>query len=125
MKKENLKELKITRRDCERGESTRVIGFSQRLENGINIRLNLVKGKVTTPRIESFGEMIPNKLCPTAVTLFTSHLIDGHGGSPCINNDGKVIGMVSRIDSFEKHRGYLVPWNELRNLLNRARSVVS
>ena len=52
-------------------------------------------------------------MCPT---------ISGHSGGPCVNDEGKVIGILSRADPVESQRCYLAPTNELKSLVNKAKS---
>jgi ankyrin repeat protein len=47
--------------------------------------------------------------------------IQGHSGGPCLNASGEVVGILSRSDSFEGRRWYLVPFSELQALLLTAR----
>jgi len=52
-------------------------------------------------------------MCPT---------ISGHSGGPCVNYQGEVIGLLSRVDSAEMHRCYVVPASEWKHLLKKANS---
>jgi len=54
-------------------------------------------------------------MCPT---------ISGHSGGPCVNNDGKVVGILSRADPVvPRQRCYLVPVSELRTLVKKAKQI--
>ena len=51
-------------------------------------------------------------ICPT---------IGGHSGGPCINQQGEVIGILSRVDPTDKQRCYLVPSSEFNPLIKEAK----
>jgi len=129
MRNEDLKEMKILKGNCEINQPVHFIGFNQGGEGlraageAINKNLDFTKGYVFAPKIESNGTTIPYMQLPVAETVVYSHLIVGHSGGPCINQEGKVIGMVSRSDPFEEQRCYLVPCVDLRNLLRKARLI--
>ena len=54
--------------------------------------------------------------CPT---------ISGHSGGPCVNEDGRVVGVLSRADPVDRHRCYLVPATEIKLLVNKAKKKCS
>ena len=54
-------------------------------------------------------------ICPT---------IGGHSGGPCVNQQGEVIGILSRADPAENQRCYLVPTYEWRPLLKKAKNIL-
>ena len=47
--------------------------------------------------------------------------ISGHSGGPCVNSEGKVVGILSRSDPTERERSYLVPASEIKPLVVRAK----
>ena len=51
-------------------------------------------------------------MCPT---------ISGHSGGPCVNDEGKVLGILSRADPVDRQRCYLVPASELKALVTKAK----
>merc|ERR1712046_262165 len=53
-------------------------------------------------------------MCPT---------ISGHSGGPCVNDEGKVLGILSRVDPVDRQRCYLVPSTELKTLICKAKKV--
>lgn len=55
-------------------------------------------------------------ICPT---------IGGHSGGPCINQQGEVIGILSRVDPTDKQRCYLVPSSEFNPLVKEAKRVLA
>jgi len=128
MKNEDLKEIKILNGNCEINQPVHFIGFNQGGEGlraageVINRNFDFSKGYVASKR-QSNGTATKYSLCPVAETVVHSHFTVGHSGSPCINLEGKVIGMISRKDEYEERRCYLVPCADLRNLLRQARSI--
>lgn len=54
-------------------------------------------------------------MCPT---------ISGHSGGPCVNDEGRVVGILSRADSVDRQRCYLVPTTEIKDLVNKAKIVL-
>jgi len=132
MNNASLEDLKIVREQCVRNEPIHFIGFKDGGVCKINRQLDVNKGCVIEPRFELYKETRlksdeeknRHKFCPMAETIVNCSLTAGHSGSPCINSEGKVIGMVCRSDPYETRRSYLVPSKELRNLLKRARRKV-
>jgi len=53
-------------------------------------------------------------ICPT---------ITGHSGGPCVNSHGEVIGILSRVDSVDSDRCYIVPACEWKHLLKKAKKI--
>lgn len=47
----------------------------------------------------------------------------GHSGGPCVNDDGGVVGILSRSDPTDRHRCYLVPAGQVKDLVRRARAL--
>merc|ERR1711862_586747 len=54
-------------------------------------------------------------ICPT---------ITGHSGGPCVNANGEVIGILSRVDNIDSDRCYIVPACEWKPLLKKAKEFV-
>jgi CBS domain-containing protein len=52
-------------------------------------------------------------MCPT---------ISGHSGGPCVNDEGRVVGILSRADPVDRQRCYLVPSAEIKALVNKAKA---
>ena len=50
--------------------------------------------------------------------------IPGHSGGPVVNEQGKVVGILSRADPVDRQRAYLVPASELKWLLGQAKDQV-
>ena len=49
----------------------------------------------------------------------------GHSGGPCVNDDGFVVGILSRADPADHHRCYLVPAGQVKSLVRKARGLCS
>lgn len=131
MENEKLKEIKILRGNCEINQPVHFIGFNQGGEGlraageVMNRNFDFTKGYVIASKIESNGATTKYRLCPVAEVVVYSRFFVGHSGGPCINIEGKVIGMVCRNDPFEKNRCYLVPSEDLRRLLTQARKSIN
>jgi len=134
IQQEELSALKMTRR-YEYEEAVRILGFNQGgegiLEQGkhVNRSADFAQGyicKLFRPADDnsnssdesssSMGEFSPREeivtICPT---------ISGHSGGPCVNDEGKVIGILSRADPVERLRCYLVPVSEIKILVSAAK----
>jgi len=132
---ENLVSLKMTRR-FELEESVRILGFNQGgegiLEQGkhVNRSADFAKGYIckqfkmadddnsasSNDSSSSGSGFVPREeivvICPNIV---------GHSGGPCVNDEGKVVGILSRADPVDRQRCYLVPTNELKSLIAKAK----
>jgi len=129
---EGLMSLKSTRHP-ELEESVRILGFNQggegRLEKGkhVNRSVDFAKGyvckffqkEINDDSSESSQSTAFNPreeivvMCPT---------IAGHSGGPCVNDEGRVIGILSRADPVDRQRCYLVPTAELKTLVHQAKN---
>lgn len=49
--------------------------------------------------------------------------ISGHSGGPCVNSEGKVVGILSRSDPTDRERCYLVPVSEIKPLVVRSKEL--
>jgi hypothetical protein len=135
VQEEQLPVLKMTRR-FELEETVRILGFNQAgegwLEQGkhVNRSADFAKGYIckqfkiaednsdseSDDSSSSGGGFSPREeiviMCPT---------IPGHSGGPCVNEEGKVVGLLSRADPVDRQRCYLVPASELKILVSSAR----
>jgi S1-C subfamily serine protease len=132
---EKLHPLKMTRR-YELEESVRILGFNQGgegiLEQGkhVNRSADVSKGyickqfKLDTDDHSSSSESssTASAFAPREEIVIMCHTISGHSGGPCVNEEGKVVGILSRADPVDRQRAYLVPSTELKILVNKARS---
>ena len=139
-KKEKLLALKLTRR-YELEQTIRIIGFNQGGEG-------LFKSSYLE-RVDMFIDSATGHICKryraagwfdngfTSTTESTSsfepreeivvercHTICGQSGGPCVNDSGDVIGILSRVDTADPQRCYLVPSTELIALVEQAKKTV-
>jgi hypothetical protein len=133
IKAEKLQPLKMTR-SFELEESVRIIGFNQGGENileqgkHVNRVVDFAKGYICKnfrapwdrddSSSESSSSMSWNPRQEIVVMMPT---ICGHSGGPCVNDDGKVVGILSRADPVDRQRCYLVPSSELKALVCQAK----
>jgi len=135
---ENLPALKLTRR-YELEETIRILGYNQggegRLEQGkhVNRSADFAKGYICKQfkmleddNSDSDDESScgANGFSPREEIVIMCPTISGHSGGPCVNDEGKVIGILSRADPVDRQRCYLAPTNELKSLVNKAKSLV-
>jgi len=109
-------------------DQVRVIGFNQRgegvLREGehLNRTVDLTNGYVARNLKKTTGKHITlREFVPSSEIIVMCYTIRGHSGGPCVNQDGQVIGLVSRADPDEFKRCYLVPSSELKRLLKEAK----
>jgi hypothetical protein len=150
MKNEKLTQLKMTR-SFELEESVRILGFNQGgegvLEQGkhVNRSADFAKGYIckrftnlgsddssTSSKESSSSAFLKDPPLPPTMTLASSFVpreeivvmcptISGHSGGPCVNDEGRVVGILSRADPVDRQRCYLVPTTELKDLLSTAK----
>lgn len=139
LKGENLVRLKMEA-DFQLEEPIRIIGFNQGgegvLKPGSHVLRNadLAKGFIcrmfTAPMSDddsddSSSDSEANTFSPREEIVAMCPTIAGHSGGPGLNGDGNVVGILSRADPVDRNRCYLVPTNQLKSLLKRARNVCS
>jgi CBS domain-containing protein len=128
---EKLLQLKMTR-SFELEESVRILGFNQGgeglLEEGkhVNRAVDFAKGyickKFKAPwDDESSESSASTSFCPREEIVVMCPTISGHSGGPCVNDEGSVVGILSRADPVDKQRCYLVPSSELKVLVRVAK----
>jgi len=134
VKDEKLQHLKLTSK-CELNESVFLLGFNQKMTGlqghpvgCVNQHLDCSRGYVRMPPrypIERRDAVDSRSFAPRAeIVLGDCRVYGGHSGGPCINQDGKVIGILSRSDPADCRQSYIVPASELKCLLGRSREVV-
>jgi hypothetical protein len=139
---ENLQSLKLTKH-FDIAEYVRLLGYSQEGEG------MFVMGKHISPsvefvegRIHRFFKATMTEDCfdsdSSSTTSNHSHqqaafapreeivllclVNSGHSGGPCVNGEGKVVGILSRSDPGQRDRCYLVPTSEIRPLVMKAKA---
>jgi len=118
-RKEKLHNLRLTTK-CELSEDISLITFDKTVYNGYvksGVNKNRIKAKKVykfQPESNKANTFQPN--CEIAIECITH---DGCSGGPCVNRNGKVIGMLSRTDRYDNRISYLVPSFELKRLLQR------
>jgi Trypsin-like peptidase domain len=136
---EDLKSLKMTKH-FELEESIRVTGFNQGgegiLERGKHIctSADFISGYICRhfkPAMHdnSFSSDSSTSqartFAPKEEIVVVCSTISGHSGGPCVNNDKKVLGILSRADPVDPTRCYLVPATEIKPLIVQARNLCS
>lgn len=130
--KEGLTKL-ATISTCEYEERVRVIGYNQGgeglLERGAHVNrtadfsVGYVCKKFQCPQGENDDE--DNFFRPREeIVVIRCPTIGGHSGGPCVNQVGKVIGILSRSDPAEAHRCYIAPASEWSELVRMAKGRV-
>ncbi|KAG7343390.1 Miro domain containing protein [Nitzschia inconspicua] len=129
LKQEKLHQLKITDK-CELDEQVRIVGYNQGGEGlmGPGVRLNryvdFARGYVCKKFAGGEGSdgELRHRFKPREEIVVICPTIGGHSGGPCVNQQGEVIGILSRADPAESQRCYLVPTYEWRSLLRDAKN---
>jgi hypothetical protein len=131
---EELESLKMTRR-YELEETVRILGFNQGgeglLEQGkhVNRSADFAKGYICKQfkmsDDHSDGSLDSSSggsgFSPREEIVIMCPTINGHSGGPCVNDEGKVVGILSRADPVDRQRCYLVPACELKVLVTKAK----
>lgn len=152
MKGEKLEHLKMTE-TFELEEAVRILGYNQGgegvLEKGkhVNRCADFAKGYICKrftkvddddSSISSFGSSISKSessvtgsvsnsskcFIPREEIVVICPTISGHSGGPCVNDEGRVVGILSRADPVGRQRCYLVPTKEIRPLINEAKETI-
>lgn len=132
MKKEQFKELKVSQK-FELDEAVRILGFNQGGEGliapgeEINRCADFARGYVVMKfAIYENSEQTPNrkKFQPRSEIVIICPTIGGHSGGPCVNQQGEVIGILSRADPADRQRCYLVPSSEWLPLVKVAKKML-
>eukprot|EP00543_Licmophora_paradoxa_P017055 CAMPEP_0202478980 /NCGR_PEP_ID=MMETSP1360-20130828/94746_1 /ASSEMBLY_ACC=CAM_ASM_000848 /TAXON_ID=515479 /ORGANISM="Licmophora paradoxa, Strain CCMP2313" /LENGTH=1267 /DNA_ID=CAMNT_0049106287 /DNA_START=488 /DNA_END=4291 /DNA_ORIENTATION=+ len=112
-------------------ESVRILGFNQGgeglLEAGshINMSGDFAKGYICgvfkKTSVEEFpGDSTCEAFNPREEIVVMCPTICGHSGGPCVNDEGMVIGILSRANALDRQRCYVVPAKEIHKLVVRA-----
>lgn len=128
LKREKLLQLKVTEK-CELDEQVRILGYNQggegivgrgeRLNRYVDFARGYVCKKFATGEDPSLQQR--NRFKPREEIVVICPTIGGHSGGPCVNEQGEVIGILSRGDPAENQRCYLVPSYEWKSLVRQAK----
>jgi Trypsin-like peptidase domain len=145
IKNENLPSLKLSR-TFELEESIRILGYNQGgegiLEKGKHVNrsadfakgyickrfVNRVEDDSSTSSKGSSSSSIDRQrksFVPREEIVVMCPTISGHSGGPCVNEEGRVLGILSRADPVDRQRCYIVPTSEIKELVSRAKSIDS
>lgn len=128
IKRERLQHLKVTDK-CELDEPVRILGFNQGGEGllgpgeSLNRYVDFARGYVCKKfaNAQDGSGYLRHRFKPREEIVVICPTIGGHSGGPCVNQQGEVIGILSRADSAEKQRCYLVPSYEWKDLVKQAK----
>ena len=133
LKQEKLHQLKITDK-CELDEQVRIVGYNQGGEGllgpgvSLNRYVDFARGYVCKKFAAGEGasgdDQLRHRFKPREEIVVICPTIGGHSGGPCVNQQGDVIGILSRADPAESQRCYLVPTYEWRALLREAKNAL-
>lgn len=127
MRNQNLPTLKLQDK-CELEEIVRIVGYNQSGEGllgpgeHLNRYVDFAKGYICMKfHHDEDPATHRERFKPREEIVVNCMTIGGHSGGPCVNQQGEVIGILSRADPTEKQRCYLVPASELKLLVSRAK----
>jgi S1-C subfamily serine protease len=98
-------------------DPVRIFGYGQRDPNAVNRRLSDVGGLICQYREEEPSAGQQNAFQPLKSVVVRTATDPGFSGGPCINEAGKVIGILSCADPDESSRSCVVPFAEWQSLL--------
>mmetsp|Transcript_9986 Transcript_9986/g.20594 ORF Transcript_9986/g.20594 Transcript_9986/m.20594 type:complete len:1705 (+) Transcript_9986:253-5367(+) len=132
MKGEHFDQLKVSYK-FELDEAVRILGFNQGGEGLIgpgeelNRCADFARGYVVMKfAVNEITEQSTNrKFQPRSEIVVICPTIGGHSGGPCVNQQGEVIGILSRADPADKQRCYLVPSSEWKALVKDAKKFLA
>jgi hypothetical protein len=120
----------------------RIVGFNQGgedvLEKGkhVNLSVDFAKGYIckifkvpvraddeNSDSSSSSSSISTKTFSPLEEIVVDCKTISGHSGGPCVNGEGKVIGILSRADRNDRQRCYLVPGSQLKKLVRNVKKI--
>ena len=128
IKRERLQHLKVTEKS-ELDEPVRILGFNQGGEGllgpgeSLNRYVDFARGYVCKKfaNAQDGSGYLSYRFRPREEIVVICPTIGGHSGGPCVNQQGEVIGILSRADQNERQRCYLVPSSEWIDLVRQAK----
>lgn len=132
MKREKFHQLSVSEK-FELDEAVRILGFNQGgeglIEPGdeLNRCADFARGYVVMrfAANEVTEQTASRRLQPRSEIVVICPTIGGHSGGPCVNQQGEVIGILSRADPADKQRCYLVPSSEFKPMVKEAKRMLS
>jgi GTPase SAR1 family protein len=129
LKRENLQKLKVTEK-CELDEQVRILGYNQGGEGllgpgeSLNRYVDFARGYVCKKFAtgEESGGYLRHRFKPLQEFVVICPTIGGHSGGPCVNQQGEVLGILSRADPAENQRCYLVPASAWKAMVKKAKN---
>ena len=73
---------------------------------------------------EESGRKFRDRFKPRKEVAVICPTIGGHSGGPCVNQQGEVIGILSRADPADNQRCYISPASEWKALLLQAKNTL-
>jgi len=134
MKEESISKLK-TATWCEVEQSARILGFNQSGEGRLDMHRDVdrqpdfVEGyvckkyKAQTDHSSSCDNTPSSEegnFSPKVEIVVICKTKGGHSGGPCVNDQGQVVGILSRVDPVDPERNYLVPSSAIKALIRKA-----
>jgi hypothetical protein len=134
LKHEDLQSLRLTEK-CELDEQVRILGYNQGGEGllvpgaSLNRYVDFARGYVCmkfAPGSETGGSNVKlrDRFKPREEIVVICPTIGGHSGGPCVNQQGEVIGILSRADTAETQRCYISPTYEWKHLVKAAKNAM-
>lgn len=137
LKSESLQSLKLTEK-CELDEQVRILGYNQGGEGLLNpgeilnrnvdfargyVCMKFAQDNDTSSSLSIEGSR-RDHFKPREEIVVICPTIGGHSGGPCVNQQGEVIGILSRADPAESQRCYISPTYEWKGLVKMAKNAM-
>ena len=134
LKNEKLQALRLSE-NVELEEQVRILGYNQGGEGllgpgeSLNRFVDFARGYVCKKFASGEQERttkssLRDRFKPREEIAVICQTIGGHSGGPCVNQQGHVIGILSRADPAESQRCYISPTSEWKTLVKQARNIM-